>query len=308
MGRRCRNFLSKEKGFLFAKRNASWLPICRPCDGCIHRWYIFVEVIINTSEEVASLRVAEIIADLLRKKPQAVLGLATGSTPLALYRRLVRVHREEALDFSQVRTFNLDEYYGLGPDHDCSFRRFMDENFFELVNISRENTHMPDGLAKDVAAHCLRYEDAIAATGGIDIQILGIGSDGHIGFNEPSSSLSSRTRLKTLTSRTRMDNAVFFPDLKSVPHHAITMGVGTILEAKCILVLAFGAKKARAVAAMVEGALSAKVPASALQMHPHVTVMLDEAAASLLELSDYYRHAFSCKRIEGQPDYCRAWM
>lgn len=270
--------------------------------GAIHRRYIFVEVIINTSEEVASLRAAEIIADLLRKKPQAVLGLATGGTPLALYRRLVRMHREDALDFSQVRTFNLDEYYGLGPDHDCSFRRFMDENFFELVNVSRKNTHVPDGRARDIATHCQQYEAAIVAAGGIDIQILGVGSDGHIGFNEPSSSLSSRTRLKTLANRTRMDNAVFFPDLESVPHHAITMGVGTILEARRILVLAFGAKKAKAVAAMVEGALSAKVPASALQMHPHVTVMLDEAAASQLELSDYYRSAFSCERIRSQPD------
>lgn len=159
-------------------------------------------------------------------------------------------------------TFNLDDYVGLGPEHPASYRRFMQEHFFHGVNVRPENIHIPDGLASDIPAHCLEYEQANARAGGIDVQVLGIGSDGHIGFNEPTSSLASRTRIKTLTERTRSDNARFFSSLEEVPRHVLTMGVGTIMKARAIVMLAFGAGKADAVAAMVEGPVTAMVPAS----------------------------------------------
>jgi glucosamine-6-phosphate deaminase len=256
-----------------------------------------MEVILQTSAEEASRLAAKFVAREIRSKPDAVLGLATGSTPLALYRELIRMHREEGLDFSRVRSFNLDEYLGLGPEHPASYRAFMRENLFQHINIRAENTHIPDGLAGDVPRHCEAYEEAIRAAGGIDLQILGIGSDGHIGFNEPSSSLASRTRIKTLTPRTRADNARFFSEGESVPHHVITMGIGTILEARRILLLGFGASKADALAAAIEGPLSPLVPASALHLHPRTHVLLDEAAASKLQRTEYYRYVYANKPL-----------
>jgi len=188
-----------------------------------------------------------------------------------------------------VRTFNLDEYHGLAPDHPQSYRRFMEEQLFNHLNLDLANTHVPDGLAKDVAAHCAAYEAEIKAAGGIDIQVLGIGSNGHIGFNEPASSLVSRTRLVALTQQTISDNARFFDAADEVPRHAISMGIGTILEAKRCIMLCFGEHKAKAVRAAIEGGVSQFTPASALQMHPDTTVFLDEAAAADLELKEYYR-------------------
>lgn len=254
-----------------------------------------MEVIIQPSAEETSVYAARVIARLLREKPHAVLGLATGSTPLKLYRELIRLHREEGLDFSQATTFNLDEYVGLGPDHPGSYRYFMQENFFQHVNVPSHHIHVPDGLAADVPSYCHLYEEQIKIAGGLDVQILGIGTDGHIGFNEPSSSLASRTRIKTLTERTRSDNAPFFDKPEDVPHHVITMGIGTIMEARQLLLLAFGDKKADAVAATVEGPLCARVPASILQMHQTATVLLDEPASSKLAQADYYRWVFSKK-------------
>ena len=247
-----------------------------------------MNIIICPTAEAASLRATDMITEAVRKRPETVLGLATGSTPTLLYKALIQAHRD-GLDFSRVRTFNLDEYHGLAPDHPQSYRRFMEEQLFNHLNLDLANTHVPDGLAKDVAAHCAAYEAEIKAAGGIDIQVLGIGSNGHIGFNEPASSLVSRTRLVALTQQTISDNARFFDAADEVPRHAISMGIGTILEAKRCIMLCFGEHKAKAVRAAIEGGVSQFTPASALQMHPDTTVFLDEAAAADLELKEYYR-------------------
>ena len=255
-----------------------------------------MEIIIQPTPEAGSIIAAQIIAKLVRRKPDCVLGLATGSTPLGTYRELIRMHREDGLDFSGVTTFNLDEYVGLTADHPQSYRAFMTENFFRHTNVDAARTHIPDGMARDVPAECARYEAAIVAASGIDLQLLGIGTDGHIGFNEPSSSLASRTRIKTLTERTRADNARFFGgDLAKVPLHCITMGVGTIMASREVLMLAFGVNKADAVAAAVEGAITAMNPASVLQMHPVAKCIVDEAAAEKLTRRDYYHWVFTHK-------------
>jgi glucosamine-6-phosphate deaminase len=214
--------------------------------------------------------------------------MATGSSPLGLYQELVRLHREEWLDFSQVTTFNLDEYVGLPVTHEQSYHYFMHENFFKHVNIPVGNIHIPSGTTSNYTAFCEWYENRIDESGGIDLQILGIGTDGHIAFNEPTSSLASRTRLKTLASQTIEDNARFFDDIEDVPIYAITMGVGTILESRKLLLVANGEHKADAVAKMVEGPVTGMVTATALQMHPNAVVFVDEAAASKLQMRDYY--------------------
>jgi glucosamine-6-phosphate deaminase len=253
-----------------------------------------MEVIIESSAERAGEKCARIIARRLKEKPDAVLGLATGRTPLGLYRELVRLHRAEALDFSRVTTFNLDEYVGLDAGHPASYHTFMWNNLFSHVNIARERVHIPDGLAEDIPEFCADYERRIRAAGGIDIQVLGIGSDGHLGFNEPSSSLSSRTRIKTLTERTRADNERFFSE-GQVPHHVITMGLGTIMDSRVCLLLAFGEGKANAVRDSVEGPVTAMVPGSLLQFHERTKVLLDEAAASKLERRAYYKWVYRNK-------------
>jgi glucosamine-6-phosphate deaminase len=254
-----------------------------------------MEVIIQLDSEKASLLAARIVKKIIQEKPQPVIGFATGNTPLLLYKNLVRMHREEGLDFSRVVAFNLDEYVGLAPDHPASFHFYMWKNLFSQVNIKPENVHIPDGLAKDIPAYCEQYEQEIKAAGGLDLQILGLGTDGHIGFNEPSSSLASRTRIKTLTDQTRKDNAVFFGGEENVPFHAITMGIGTILEARICLLLAFGKKKARAISLAVEGPVTSMVPASALQLHPRAIILLDRDAASELKHVDYYQWVYDHK-------------
>lgn len=254
-----------------------------------------MEIIIQPTAEEASIVAARIVAQLVRRKPDAVLGLATGSTPLGTYAELVRMHREEALDFSRVTTFNLDEYVGLAADHPQSYRAFMREHLFRHINVPPERIHIPNGLAADVPAECAAYEEAIRAAGGIDLQILGIGSDGHIGFNEPTSSLASRTRIKTLTARTRSDNARFFGSAEAVPFHVITMGVGSIMDARQVLLLAFGEGKARALADAVEGPITAMNPASILQMHPVAKSLIDEGAARELRRTEYYQWVYSNK-------------
>ncbi len=257
-----------------------------------------MEIIIKPTPESCGVFAAQTIAKLVREKPDAVLGLATGSTPLGTYRELVRLHREEALNFSGVTTFNLDEYVGIAPEHPHSYHAFMWEHFFSQVNVPRERIHIPNGQAHDVPGECARYEYAISSAGGLDLQILGIGRDGHIGFNEPSSSLASRTRIKTLTDQTRRDNARFFGgDLARVPMHCITMGVGTIMEARQVLLLAFSANKANAIAAAVEGPITAMIPASVLQMHPVAKAILDEEAAAKLQRLEYYRWVFDHKPV-----------
>ncbi len=250
-----------------------------------------MEIIIQPTPLAATEVAAKIIARLLRDKPTAVLGLATGSTPLALYQSLIAMN----LDWSQVTTFNLDEYIGLPRDHPQSYHTFMWENLFRHINIAKENVHIPDGNAQNIPAHCQRYEEKIVAVGGIDLQLLGIGTDGHIGFNELSSSLASRTRIKTLTRQTCLDNARFFGSLEEVPHHVITMGIGTIMEARQNLLLAFGSNKARAIAEAVEGPITSLNPASILQMHPVAKAILDEPAAANLSRAEYYRWVYANK-------------
>jgi glucosamine-6-phosphate deaminase len=250
-----------------------------------------MEIIIQPTAKAATNMAAQIIARQLREKPEAVLGLATGSTPLLLYRKLIAMK----LDWRKVTTFNLDEYIGLPPTHPQSYHSFMWKNLFQHVNIAKKNIHIPDGLAKDIPKFCAQYERQIRAAGGIDLQVLGIGTEGHIGFNEPTSSLASRTRIKTLTPQTRKDNARFFGSEKKVPHHCITMGIGTIMEERQNLLLAFGKGKARAIAEAVEGPVSSLNPASVLQMHLTVKVFLDAGAASLLRQTAYYRWVWDNK-------------
>ena len=245
-------------------------------------------VICKDYDELSKLAAAEVAA-VLRERPDAVLGLATGSSPVGLYAELIRLHKEEGLDFSQVTTFNLDEYIGLPPEHEQSYRYFMNEKLFDHINIDKENTRVPSGTATDYAAHCQEYEDAILAAGGIDVQVLGIGSDGHVGFNEPGDSLCCRTHTVTLTEQTINDNSRLFEKKEDVPLFACTMGVGTVMDAhKCVMVVN-GKHKAATVAQALEGPVSCMCTASALQMHNDTAVFLDEDAASGLKMAGYYR-------------------
>jgi glucosamine-6-phosphate deaminase len=257
-----------------------------------------MEVIIRPTADAAADLVARIIARELRACPQLVLGLATGRTMESVYARLVRLHREEQLDFSLCRTFNLDEYVGLSGTHPNSYRHYMERHLFSQVNIPSCNVHLPDGAAHDLDAECARYEELIEHCGGIDLQILGIGTTGHIGFNEPLSALRSRTRVKALSPVTRQQNATLFPRLEDVPRRAITMGVGTILDCRRCLLLATGAEKANIVAQAVEGPITSMISATALQWHPRCVVIVDEAAAGELEGTAYYRWIF-----ENEPEW-----
>lgn len=259
-----------------------------------------MEVLIRDSAEIGCVLGAKIIASVVREKPTAVLGLATGRTPLRLYQELIRLHKSEGLDFSRVTTFNLDEYVGLPPTHEQSYRYFMQENLFRHINIDVKRTHVPNGIAADLHAECRSYETRITEAGGIDIQLLGLGRNGHIGFNEPTGSLRSRTWIKILSEQTLKDNSEVFGSIDAMPKHAITMGIGTILDARRCLLLAFGPSKVRAVEHMIEGPLSAICPGSALQLHPRATVILDETSAAGLHYADHYRwidkHKFEWQR------------
>ncbi len=249
-------------------------------------------VIVARSEQEMAERAADLVEAEMQRHVSPVLGLATGSTPIPLYEELIRRHREQGLDFSTCITFNLDEYVGSAPDHAESYRRFMNEQLFDHININPKNSHVPDGTIADLEAierFCEEYEKRIADIGGIDLQVLGIGANGHIGFNEPGSSLGSLTRIKTLTAKTREDNARFFSSLDEVPRYAITMGIGTILNARKVVLLATGKGKCAAVAAALEGPVSSACPASALQLHRYATFVLDEDAASQLTLEGYHR-------------------
>jgi glucosamine-6-phosphate deaminase len=250
-----------------------------------------VRVIIFPDAEAVADFAADELATTVARNSSSVLGLATGGTPVGAYRRLIEKRRESGFSFESVVTFNLDEYLGLPPSHPASYRTFMNENLFRHLDIDLSRTHIPRGDCEDIELECETFESKIRNAGGIDLQLLGIGTDGHIGFNEPGSSLASRTRVKTLTSQTRRDNARFFDSPDDVPRSAITMGIQTILESRSILVLATGAGKVDAVSAMVEGPISSDCPASALQMHARTTVAVDEAAAMKLRRADYYRQA-----------------
>lgn len=273
-----------------------------------------MEIIIVKDRAALAEYAAGVIVDQIKQKPDSVLGLATGSTPEDTYQRLVQAHKSgtgfqpvnelaeqppksNGIDFSQVRTFNLDEYLGLPRNHDQSYYFFMHDRLFNHVNIRPENVNLPDGMAPDPEAACREYEEKIKAAGGIDLQLLGVGGNGHIAFNEPGSSLTGLTTVKSLTRQTVSDNARLFfnGNEEEVPKYAITMGVGSIMNARRLLLLATGKHKADIVQAFVEGPVTASVTASALQMHPDATVVLDEEAASRLENIDYYRWVQSQK-------------
>lgn len=257
-----------------------------------------MEVIIQPTAEAAASLAARIIARELRANANLVLGLATGKTMERVYRQLVRMHKEEKLDFSLCRTFNLDEYVGLFPTDPNSYRHYMNQHLFRHVNIDMRNTHLPNGMANDLDEGCRRYEAAIQRCGGIDLQLLGIGKAGHIGFNEPLSALRSRTRVKALTPTTLKQNAPFFGGEDKMPRRALTMGVGTIMEARRCLLLATGNTKADVLAQAVEGPITSMVTASALQLHPRCTVVVDEEASGKLKERDYYRWIF-----ENEPEW-----
>ncbi len=269
-----------------------------------------MEIIIRENYEQMSKYAAEIIAGYVRAKPDCVLGLATGRTPIGTYRFLAEMHRE-GLDFSRVKTFNLDEYFGigmnLGIDYnlDQSYARFMYEELFKHVNIKKENIYVPDGLSREPKKFCMWYEREIKRAGGIDLQLLGLGGDGHWGFNEPGSSLGSRTRVQALAKQTLDDNyEAFFKKANisrnQMPHFAITMGIGTILEAKNILMIVNGARKADMVARCLEGPITSQITATAIQLHSGgITVVLDEAAASRLKNVEHYRFVEKIKSQYG---------
>ncbi len=255
-----------------------------------------MEVVIVEDRDAAGALVSDIVASHVR--PDAVLGLATGSSPLPAYRELIRRHDQGVLDLSGCRAFTLDEYVGLPRTHPQSYHSVIRREFTDDAGLDRVDG--PNGEALDIPAEAARYEAAISEAGGVDVQLLGIGTDGHLGFNEPGSSLASRTRVKTLTRQTREDNARFFDSIDDVPRHVITQGLGTILDARHLVLIATGEGKAAAVAAAVEGPVSAFCPASILQLHPRATVVIDEAAATGLRLADYYREAW-----DNKPDWQR---
>ncbi|MFE7504604.1 glucosamine-6-phosphate deaminase [Promicromonospora sp. NPDC057488] len=253
-----------------------------------------MEVVIAPAAELARLA-ADAVEGLLRSNPETVLGLATGSSPLAVYDELATRHKD-GLSFARARAFMLDEYVGLSADHPERYRNVIEKEFAARVDLPAGAVQGPDGLASDLPAACAAYEQAITDAGGVDLQILGIGTDGHIAFNEPGSSLASRTRIKTLTKQTREDNARFFGgSVDDVPRHCLTQGLATIMSARHLVLLASGRAKAEAVHQLVEGPVSAMWPATIMQLHPHATVLVDDAAASRLQLGDYYRQTYADK-------------
>lgn len=252
-------------------------------------------IIVETVEEVARVA-ADGISELCERNPRAVLGVATGSSPVGVYDELGRRVAAGELSLAQARAFMLDEYVGLPATQPELYRNVIQRDFADKVDIEADAIAGPDGGADDLAAACAAYEQAIVDAGGVDLQLLGIGTDGHVAFNEPGSSLASRTRIKTLTRQTRADNARFFGDrLDDVPQHCLTQGIGTILDARHLLLVATGRHKAEAVHHLVEGPVTAMWPASALQLHPHVTVVLDPGAASRLQLGDYFKETYAAK-------------
>ena len=255
-----------------------------------------MEVIVLPDPAQIGVLAADAVGALLRRKPTAVLGLATGSSPLVIYDELAARCDDGRISFAQARGFTLDEYVGLPEDHPQRYRNVIDEVFVSRVDFAEGAVLGPDGAADDIPAACASFEAAIQQAGGVDLQILGIGTDGHVAFNEPGSSLGSRTRIKTLTRQTRLDNARFFgDDVNAVPTHCLTQGLATIMAARHLVLVATGAGKAEAVHQLVEGAVSALWPATVLQHHPHVTVMLNDAAARRLQLVDYYRETYRNK-------------
>jgi glucosamine-6-phosphate deaminase len=260
-----------------------------------------VEVIVEPTPDDVARVAADVVAGVVARRPDAVLGVATGSSPLGVYAELARRVADGRLDLSGVTAFALDEYVGLPPGHPQAYAAVVAREVTGPLRLDPARVHVPDGGAADLEAAAEEYERALADAGGVDVQLLGIGGNGHIGFNEPTSSFGSRTRIKTLTERTRADNARFFDSPDEVPLHCLTQGLGTILEARRLLLVAQGEGKAAAVAAAVEGPLTSMCPGSALQLHPRATVVVDEAAAARLTLLDHYRHVHAAKPAWQRP-------
>ena len=251
-----------------------------------------MDVIIMPSAASAAKLTAQIIADAINEKPDFKLGLATGRTMESVYANLAKLNKQKKVDFSLVKTFNLDEYVGLAEDNVNSYRYYMNFHLFDKINIDKRNTHVPNGTAKDVDAAAEAYDEAIAECGGLDIQLLGIGRSGHIGFNEPLSSIASRTRAVTLTQITYQQNSPLFDNPKDMPMRAVTMGVGTILEARRLVFLATGAEKADIVSKAIEGPVTSMISATAMQLHENVVAILDKDAAAKLAHQDEYKWSF----------------
>jgi glucosamine-6-phosphate deaminase len=254
-----------------------------------------MEVIIKSNYDEICGEAARILRQEWQKKKNLVLGLATGATPLGVYRKIIDMNQKKEIDLADAIAFSLDEYLGLEEDHPQSFAYYMKENFLKHVNIKKENIFHLEGKPADIETHCQEYEEKIISHGGIDIQILGIGRNGHIGFNEPGSSLSSRTRVKTLAEETVNDNARFFKNEHDVPRFCLTMGIGTVMEARMIILLASSKNKSEAVYQCVEGPVTASLPASVLQLHPRVKILVDEDASSSLTRKDYYKWVYQNK-------------
>ena len=248
-----------------------------------------MEILIRDSLEESAHMAAKVVRKIIQSEEKPVLGLATGGTPLRMYQELIRMKQTGVLSFQNCMTFNLDEYAGLPPEDERSYHYYMMSNFFDHVDINRKHIHLPDGNAENLRDACRKYEQQIKKAGGIDLQVLGIGANGHIGFNEPTGSFASRTWVKILSEQTIQDNSMYFDKQEEVPRHVVTMGIATIMESRHCLLLANGAKKADAIRKMIEGPISASCPASILQMHSRVTVVLDEEAAYLLTFKDHYK-------------------
>ncbi len=248
-----------------------------------------MEILIRESPQEGAKVGANVVRKIIQSKDKPVLGLATGDTPLRMYKELIRMHQSRKLSFQNCTTFNLDEYGGLHPGNKHSYHFYMMSNFFAHTDIDKNNVHLPDGCAEDLRDSCRKYEKLIDDAGGIDLQVLGIGSNGHIGFNEPTGSLASRTWVKILSKQTIQDNSIYFDKLEEVPRHVVTMGIATIMESRHCLLMANGAKKADAIRKMIEGPISASCPASILQMHPRVTIILDDDSSYLLTFKDHYK-------------------
>ncbi|WP_026486119.1 glucosamine-6-phosphate deaminase [Caldanaerobius polysaccharolyticus] len=242
-----------------------------------------MRIFITEDYKDMSRKAAEMVAWEIKNKPDLVLGLATGSTPLGMYGELVEMYKKGIIDFSNVVSFNLDEYIGLPADHEQSYHYYMHKNFFDHINIKPENIHIPDGCAEDLEKECERYEEAIRESGGIDLQILGLGVNGHIGFNEPDTNIDTKTHVVQLAKETIEANKRFFHSAEEVPRKAITMGVGTIMKAKKIMLLASGQNKAKAIRETIKGYLTTNVPSTVLALHPDVTLVIDRKAASLID-------------------------
>ncbi|MBN1047714.1 glucosamine-6-phosphate deaminase [Clostridium botulinum] len=246
-----------------------------------------MKILVCENYDKLSEKAAQIIMSQITLKSNSILGLATGSTPIGMYKKLVEMYENKMIDFSDVKTFNLDEYQNLPISNDQSYHYFMDDNLFNYINVKRENIHIPNGMANDIENECIEYDNLIKEAGGIDIQVLGIGNNAHIGFNEPTVSFEKKTYVVKLEESTKIANARFFNSLDEVPSKAITMGIGSIFESKKIMLLATGENKAKAIYDTIYGKVTPEVPASILQFHDDVIVILDKKAASLLNPKDY---------------------